>query len=174
MKSTQLLSKEHQNILKLTEAIMRKCATDKSIKKLDKDFFEKSLDFLKNYADKFHHAKEENILFVEGQKNSMQMHCGPGPINQMLHEHDQSRKLIKEIEKGLQKGDKNKVLKNAQEYAELLDSHIFKEDTILYPMLEGSIGPESDKELIKRYKDQEKKSEIDEKYYIELLKELCR
>lgn len=172
MKSTQLLSKEHQNILRLTEAIIKKCETDRSIKKLDKDFFEKSLDFLKNYADKFHHAKEENILFVEGQKSSSQIHCGPGPINQMLHEHDESRKIIREIEKGLIKGDKNKVLKNAHAYANLLDGHIFKEDTILYPMLEDSISPKIDKELIKRYKDQEKQSKIDEKYYLKLLKEL--
>ena len=31
-------------------------------KAIDRDFFERVIDFIRNYADRFHHAKEEDIL----------------------------------------------------------------------------------------------------------------
>lgn len=64
---TQILSAEHQNILKVVKAIVKECDVFESENNLDKAFFTKAIGFIKNYADKFHHAKEEDILFVGRQ-----------------------------------------------------------------------------------------------------------
>lgn len=171
-KSITHLSKEHKNILKLTGALRAKCEEIKSEKSLDKEYFKKAVDFIKNYADKFHHLKEENILFKQVSGGESAMHCGLGPIHQMLHEHDLGRKYVKGIENGIKKNSKSITAKNALEFADLIEDHIFKEENILYPMIEETINAKTDKELIKNYTKQEKESEISEKNYLKLLKDL--
>src|SRR3989338_3103473 len=119
----QILSEEHQNILKVIDALMKECDSLKSVDKIDKVFLKKIIDFIKGYADKFHHAKEEDILFVELCKDEMQMHCNP--TQQMLHEHDLGRNFIKELKKGIEIDNKDKIIENARGYAYLLKDHIF-------------------------------------------------
>ena len=60
---TKILSDEHQNILKVINTLIRECDALESEKGLDKAFFEKAIDFIRNYADKYHHAKEEGVIF---------------------------------------------------------------------------------------------------------------
>lgn len=85
MNATQILSEEHQNILKVIAAIEKECEKLDSGQKIDEDFFTRSIDFIRNYADKFHHAKEEDILFKEFCKDTSKVHCNP--VDQMLHEY---------------------------------------------------------------------------------------
>ena len=79
---TKILSDEHRHILKVISALAKECDAIESGKDLDKDFFEKAVDFIRNYADKFHHSKEEDIFFVELNKDNVQMHCNP--VEQMM------------------------------------------------------------------------------------------
>ncbi|MEK6816956.1 MAG: hemerythrin domain-containing protein, partial [Nanoarchaeota archaeon] len=65
MKATEILSEEHRHILKVIDAIEEECKALEAGKSLDKKFFLDAIDFIRNYADKFHHAKEEDILFEE-------------------------------------------------------------------------------------------------------------
>jgi len=62
-KPTEILTSEHKNILKVIDTILAKCGELESGAEIDKDFFTKAIDFIKNYADRFHHAKEDNILY---------------------------------------------------------------------------------------------------------------
>ncbi len=143
MTPIQILNEEHQNILKMI-ALMR----DKSVnsdQELDQEFWEKAIFFIQNYADKFHHAKEEEILFKEINAKEESMHCNP--VGQMLYEHELGRGLVKEMTAGLANGDKEKVISNALNYAQLLEEHIFKEDKILYPMAESAIDESSWKKI---------------------------
>src|SRR3989344_3474174 len=57
-KSTKILSDEHKNILKIADALEKECDAIKQGKLIDKDFFIKAIYFIRNYADRFHHAKE--------------------------------------------------------------------------------------------------------------------
>src|SRR3989338_2546354 len=95
----KILSDEHQNILKIIDTLLKECDSLESGNEIDTTFFKKVIDFVRGYADKFHHAKEEDILFVEMCKDEIQMHCNP--TQQMLHEHDLGRNFIKELEKGV-------------------------------------------------------------------------
>ncbi len=152
---TKMLSDEHQNILKLINALIKECNALESEKGLDKAFFEKAIDFIRNYADKFHHAKEEDILFAELCKDTVQMHCNP--VQQMLHEHDLGRNFVKGIEKGLKENDKNKVIENARGYAQLIQEHIYKEDNILYPMADEALNQQVQKSMLDKFKQAEHK-----------------
>ena len=171
MKPTQILSDEHKNILKVIEALNREIDAIESGKNIDKAFFEKVIDFIRNYADKFHHAKEEDILFKEFCKKAEEMHCNP--VEQMLHEHDLGREFVKGMEKGLNENNKQKIINNAKGYIQLLNEHIFKEDNILYPMADKALNDNIQKSVLSKFKQAEIKrfkKGVKEKY-IALAKE---
>ena len=166
----QILSDEHQNILKVIDALLKECDSLKSGNKINKDFFKKIIDFIKGYADKFHHAKEEDILFVELCKDGVRMHCNP--TQQMLHEHDLGRNFIKELEKGIEENNKEEVVENAKGYAHLLQEHIFKEDNILYPMADESLSLSVKNDMLEKFQRVEQKIIKEKNMYLLFLEEL--
>jgi len=155
-KPTTMLSQEHQNILRMVNALADECKLLESGKKLDKDFFVKIIDFIKNYADKFHHAKEEEILFAELNKDSGNLHCNP--VQQMLYEHDLGRKFVKALEEGLNKNNKLEIIKNADAYSQLIQEHIFKEDNILFNLADNSLSQQIQESMLKKFKQAEIKN----------------
>ncbi|MGR3178544.1 MAG: hemerythrin domain-containing protein [Candidatus Anammoxibacter sp.] len=153
-KATTILSNEHKNISKVIDAVISECNSLESGKETDKVFFEKTVEFIQNYADKFHHAKEENILFVELHKDGVEMHCDPIP--QMLHEHDLGRDFVKGIIVGLNENNKEKMVENAKGYTSLIKEHIFKEDNILYPMADEALNEQSQESVLAKFIEEEK------------------
>lgn len=126
------LMEEHVYILKVADRAEIVCRELESGARLDKDFVVGFIDFIRNYADKFHHAKEEDMLFVEMGKPGVEMHCNP--VEQMLIEHDEGRGLIARIEAGLKSEDVEKITSNMGSYVALIRDHIGKEDNVLYRM----------------------------------------
>ena len=169
---TKILSDEHQNILKIVSVVVKECDALESGRDLDKNFFMKVIDFIRNYADKFHHAKEEDILFVELCKDTVQMHCNP--TGQMLFEHDLGRDFVKSMEAGLKENDNKKVAANARGYAQMIQEHIFKEDNILYPMADEALGAEIQASMLERFKEVETKFEAEIKKLLSLVEEFER
>ncbi|MAG07236.1 cation-binding protein [Candidatus Pacearchaeota archaeon] len=157
MRATKILSEEHQNILKVLDVLERECGGLESGKELDKVFVGKAIDFIKNYADRFHHAKEEDILFKEFGKKSDEAHCNP--VEQMLYEHDLGREFVKGMGDGLESSDKEKVIASLRGYVQLLREHIFKEENILYPMIDGILGEDIQKEMLREFDKVEGKFE---------------
>ncbi len=160
METTIILNKEHENILKVIASVERECTALQSGKEIDSEYFTKAIDFIRNYADKFHHAKEEEILFKEFVSVSEKAHCNP--VDQMLHEHDMGREFVKGMETAITSGDKESLIENASSYAALLTDHIHKEDNILYPMTEQVISEETQVEMLAKFK----KVKLDEKYVV--------
>ncbi len=150
---TAVLSDEHQNILRVIDATISECEQIENGKKLENTFFENVIDFIKNYADKYHHAKEEDILFKVMLENSESMHCNPIPV--MLHEHETGRHFVKGMEDGLSEGNKEKILENARGYGSLLQEHIYKEDNVLYPMAEEALNDHQKELVLEKYKEVE-------------------
>ena len=98
------------------------------------------IDFISSYADKFHHAKEEDILFKYFDKQT--------EIIQAMHsDHETGRSHVKAMREALQKEDKDTIIKHLQAYGELLADHIKKEDEILFPWMDRNLS-ETDKNAI--------------------------
>jgi hemerythrin-like domain-containing protein len=158
METIRILNKEHQNILIVITSIEQECERLKTGTEIDPEFFEKAIDFIKNYADKFHHAKEEDILFKEFEDVSEQAHCNPVP--QMLHEHELGRNFVKGMQEAIKTNDKESLIENSNGYAQLLREHIYKEDDILYPMIEDVLSDGTEEKMFEEFK----KVELDKKY----------
>lgn len=150
MNITDVLSEEHQNILKVIDGVLKECNEIEGGKALDKEYFAEVIDFIKNYADGYHHAKEEDILFKAMLENLENMHCNPIPV--MYHEHDEGRRYINNLEEAIENSDTDEVLNNAKGYCFLLQNHIYKEDNVLYPMAEEALSLDQKEEVQKKYK----------------------
>ncbi len=155
MSPTQILSEEHKHILKVIDVLMAECRAIEAGKDINRALFKKIIRFIKNYADAFHHAKEEDILFVELCKDNVRMPCNP--VQQMLYEHDQGRAFVKDLEVGVKSGNRKKILESARAYADLLTEHIYKEDNILYPMADSALSQKVKSAMAKKFKRVESK-----------------
>ncbi len=153
--ATRVLSEEHQQILKVANALEAECRLIEAGKQPDKKFFEHAISFIRNYADKFHHAKEEDILFKELCRDTVELHCNP--VQQMLYEHESGRSFVKGIEDGLKENNPSKICRSATGYADLIKDHIFKEDNILYPMAERALSQKIKRSMLERFKKAESK-----------------
>ena len=160
---TEKLSEEHQEILTVIGAVGRECKAIGDGGGIDGDFFAKAIDFIRNYADKYHHAKEEDILFEELGRPDVQMHCDP--TQQMLREHEMGRDFVRGLEAGVEAENQIETLKNALGYGELLQQHIYKEDNILYPMAEQALSEARSREIAARFAEVDAKfAAVNEKY----------
>lgn len=154
MKAIEILVDEHDYILKMIEIAQRILQTD-DYTTVDINHVDKIVDFIKNFADKYHHLKEEDILFVEMQKFGMPR--DGGPIGMMLHEHNLGRDYIKHVEVGLKlfkQGDIGafaQIQENLLNYGELLTQHIGKENNILYPMAERILPDNVDNDMTNQF-----------------------
>ncbi len=91
--ASQDLIHEHKAILIALDVIEKMYERVQNDKELDYKDIEDIIEFLKVFADKCHHGKEEDFLFPAleevGIKNQ------DGPIGVMLAQHRQGRELIK-------------------------------------------------------------------------------
>lgn len=151
MLATENLMKEHQLILKYIDLIER-YAELSLVNAQHSILFEKApyfVAFIHEFADDFHHAKEENIFFRYLGDPGVLTHCNPIP--QMLNEHSKAREFVRNMENSLLTNDNNKLETNIAQYAKLLKEHIYKEDNILYPMGERGLSDMAKATLLKEY-----------------------
>ncbi len=152
---TQVMSDEHQLILRMITLVEKNTALMEQGQFRNWQFYLDAVDFIRNYADHFHHAKEEDVLFIALIKNGMPEK--QSPIEAMHMEHDQGRAFVRAIEEAATKalagemGQIPVIAENAKGYAELLRGHIDKEDKILYPLAERVLPEEVRAAMLQAY-----------------------
>ncbi len=108
-------------------------------------------DFIRNYADRYHHAKEEDILFKYFDENE--------EILKTMHaEHEKGRGHVRATLDALDKRDGAALVEHLRAYHELLKEHIKKEDEILYVWMDGSLSTRQVGELFSKF------SEVEEEF----------
>lgn len=137
---TTALVNEHRLILRMITLLERNALRTAGGTYTNWKFYLDGVDFIRNFADRFHHAKEEDVLFEALVANGMPRQNSP--IAAMLMEHDQGRVFVKAMETAAlealegHEGLEQIIAENALAYAALLREHIAKEDDILYPLAE--------------------------------------
>lgn len=136
--ATDLLVHEHDLIERFLVIIQEAANALESKPDFSLEPFDQTVEFIQTFADKFHHGKEEVILFKYMEQKGMSV--DDGPIGVMLYEHTVARGFTDGMANAINKvrsGDNSAIpvlIKNASNYAELLSQHIAKENNILYPM----------------------------------------
>lgn len=98
-----------------------------------KKFILECVNFIRSYADKYHHAKEEEILFTYFDDNL-------DIITTMRVDHKQARTHVQEIIACVENEDRKSVQVHLEAYGELLTGHIKREDEILYPWMDRNLS----------------------------------
>lgn len=163
MDAVDILINEHVYIKKVLAAIKRDCEQLVEGKNVDINFYRQIIDFVRNFADKYHHQKEENMLFnIMSEKNEA---LKTGAIQGMLLEHDLGRMYIRNLEDALNKyknGDKRQkayIVANAICYAMLLEGHIEKEDNAVYMTARRVLDKKTQEKLTEEYEKIEMEEE---------------
>ncbi|MDD4528116.1 MAG: hemerythrin domain-containing protein [Candidatus Margulisbacteria bacterium] len=161
----QKLMTEHDLIKRLLALVPNICANFDVSSMSQKQLITESVDFIKTYADRFHHAKEEDILFKYFDDNS-------DFIQVMLSDHTAGRSYVAGILDGLAENNESKIKTNLLSYAELLTEHINKEDEILYPFLEKQLSASLISEMYDKFLEVDKSFAGTEQKYSEWVKKL--
>lgn len=140
---TGVMVAEHRLILRMVSLLEKNSSLTEQGKFTDWRFFLDGVDFIRNYADRFHHAKEEDTLFTALVANGMPEKNSP--IAAMHMAHDMGRAFVRGLEEAAARalagepGSEAGIVRNAQGYAALLREHIHTEDKILYPLAEKTL-----------------------------------
>jgi hemerythrin-like domain-containing protein len=179
MDAIELMVSEHVNIKRVLKVVRAMCIKVLNNETVDFDDFHRVIDFVRNYADKHHHAKEENILFKK-MGDELGEKIAKGPVAGMFVEHDMGRLYMSNLEAALEKyknGDKDSrvdIIANAISYTDLLHRHIDKEDTAIYTFARRALSKDAMEQVEERCKEVEESAvgQGTQDKYLKLVEEL--
>src|SRR3990167_2038826 len=163
-KATEVLKQEHRVIEKVLAAVEKLAGHPGPI---PLEPWEKAIDFIRNFADKCHHLKEEGLLFPTLEEHGIPREGGP--VGMMLFEHEEGRGYVKAMVTALShakqdpQAARTELFQNAGAYLRLLREHIAKEDQILFDMADSALTPEEQKKLLKEFDEPEERELGDRK-----------
>lgn len=179
MNAIELMVHEHTYIKRMLVVARKFSLKIYNHEEVDFEDLYKVIDFVRNYADKHHHGKEEAMLFnkmVEEIGTTAEKLVNSG----MLVEHDLGRLFMQNLEKAItdaKGGNKEAyidIIGNLVGYADLLNRHIDKEDGVVYKFAERKLSKETLENLqaeCEAFEKEQTDKKIQEKY-IKLLEEL--
>jgi hemerythrin-like domain-containing protein len=139
MIATDILMSEHRVIERVITALETASNRYADGQPVRPEFFIDAADFIRGFADGCHHRKEEGVLFKMMSENGVPVQGGP--IGVMLSDHEQGRVFTRAMREAAVKlghgpdpAAGEEMVRSARGYANLLRTHIFKEDNILFPM----------------------------------------
>jgi hemerythrin-like domain-containing protein len=155
MKPTEELKAEHRAIERMLRVLGGVSERLESGDPVDAAHLAQIVEFIQVFADRCHHGKEEDLLFVAMAEAGIPTEGGP--IGVMLREHVSGREYVGTMNHAA----KQYVAGNAQAaeafaaaargYVELLRQHIAKEDNILYPMADRALSQAKQDELLEEF-----------------------
>lgn len=153
--ATENLEKDHAGILRLI-AVMEQMILNIST---NATHMEMVLGLVREFADGFHHTKEEHHLFPLLVKKGFSFQQGPVAI--MIQEHEQGRKYMAGMAEGIKdykNGNRSAlaaVYRNMQGYTDLISVHIRKENNVLFRMADRMLTAGEQTQLLGKFKDME-------------------
>ncbi len=153
MQATEMLMEEHRVIERVIGALETAAKRLRNNESVEPEFFLQAADFIRNFADGCHHAKEEGVLFKAMLAAGMRPEGSHVAV--MLVEHDQAREYTAGMVSaavGVKQRDPraaDQLIADALGYAALLRQHIQKEDRVLYPMADQVIPTERHAQVLR-------------------------
>jgi hemerythrin-like domain-containing protein len=168
MKPIGLLMREHRLIEHMIALMNQQLSEMNKTGKADPEFIQAAVDFIRTYADRTHHGKEEDILFKElAVKQLAPEH--KKIMGELVEEHALARKLTANLvaaRDNYVRGSEQalpEIVHFMQELTKLYPGHIEKEDKrFFYPCMEYFSREEQDNMLRSFYEFDQRM--IHEKY----------
>jgi hemerythrin-like domain-containing protein len=149
--ATMNLENDHVQILRLIDVMEKMVLCSNT----DVAHLEMIVNLIKNYADRFHHAKEEKIFFPQMANKGFSLE--QGPIAVMLHEHSEGRNYVKGMDREIENYKNGntaalvKINEHIQGYIVLLRNHISKENNLLFRMADNAFSEKEHQDLLEKF-----------------------
>jgi hemerythrin-like domain-containing protein len=151
------LAREHRLIERALEILVRICDDSRLRRRLDAGDARQVIHFLREFADRTHHLKEERILFPAIESASFFPGCG------LIDEHQLGRRRVKGMDEAVElasQGDAEAgraFRRQAWSFINLLREHIAKEDDCLANVVHRSFSREEGERLTREFEDLERR-----------------
>lgn len=144
---------EHRLIERMLKIIRKEAERMRETNEIDPVFIDNVVDFVRVYADRTHHGKEEDILFRDLAKKNM---TGEEKkiMGELIQEHVLGRKTVGELVEAKKRhlaGDRS-ALATIGEKLEVLVTfyprHIEKEDKVFFPAMMKYLSEEEQERML--------------------------
>ena len=136
--------------------------------KADPVFVDLAVDFIRIYADRTHHGKEEDILFQELSKRPLSVE-DQRVMKELIEEHffgRQTTKALVDANTRYRNGDESAladIVNSLQTLVDFYPKHIEKEDKTFFPASMGYFTDKEDQAMLAEFWEFDRKM-IHEKY----------
>lgn len=155
----EILTHEHRIIERALRALGGVCERLAKGESVPADVPAQLVEFIRTFADRCHHGKEEKHLFPALEERGIPRQGGP--IGVMLHEHELGRRLVREMEAAASayaRGESEaaaRFVSAAREYLDMLAQHIYKEDHVLFQIAENVLEDSAKAALVQAFEREE-------------------
>lgn len=159
---------EHRLIERMIAIINDALAQIESFQVVDPVFVDTAVDFIRTYADRTHHGKEEDILFRDLGKRDLSSK-DRRVMQELIDEHvfgRQTTQALVEDNTRYRNGDESAlqdIASKLRTIAEFYPKHIEKEDKVFFPACMVYFTDEEDQAMLKEFWEFDQKM-IHEKY----------
>jgi hemerythrin-like domain-containing protein len=159
---------EHRLIERMLAIIRQKLSQIKASNAVDPLFIDTAVDFIRTYADRTHHGKEEDILFRDLETRNLS-EADRRIMNELVEDHVFARKTTKELVEAntrYRNGDGSAldvIAGKLETLVKLYPRHIDKEDKVFFPAARAYFTEEEDQAMLAEFWEFDRKM-IHEKY----------
>lgn len=159
---------EHRLIERMIQIIKQGLAQMESTRRVDPLFVDTAVDFIRMYADRTHHGKEEDILFRDLDARPLSTD-DRRVMNELIQEHvfaRQTTQALVEANTRYRNGDKTALAdihEKMKTLVEFYPKHIEKEDKVFFPAARTYFNDEEDQDMLAKFWEFDRKM-IHEKY----------
>jgi hemerythrin-like domain-containing protein len=147
---------EHRLIERMIAVIQHTLRLAEQTQSIDPYFVDKAVDFIKIYADRTHHGKEEDILFRDLGKKKLSGEDRQ-VMNELIEEHifgRETTKALVEANARYRRGESGALADITSRLGTLIEfypKHIEKEDKIFFPASRKYFSDEEDQSMLAEF-----------------------
>lgn len=167
MKPIGILMWEHRLIERVIGLFPEEASRITKTRRVDMAFIQTAVDFIKTYADRTHHGKEEDILF----KKLAEKDLSPGLrviMNDLVSEHVFARGVVKKLVEANERYIKGEdalgdISAQLQTLADFYPEHIRKEDKDFFHQSMAFLSREEQDRMLRDFEEFDRRM-VHEKY----------
>jgi len=150
-----VLAREHRLIERVLDALGRICSQALREKRLDAPAATLAVRFVREFADRTHHLKEEDVVFPAIEAKGFFPGCA------LVREHEEGRervRLMADAIEGAARGNPEAVrlfVRKARSFISFLRDHIAKEDDCLADVVNATFSREEREALARQLVERE-------------------
>ncbi len=158
--AADILTEEHKVILKVVHASNSLAEMLENGEAVPPETLLGIVEFAQQFVDGYHHHKEEDILFPALEKaGNKAINCR---LKALRDEHQFGRKLISQLAQSIKDyvenkpGSRKTVMDSLLSIPRLYPGHMYREDTIVFPMIKEMLGKDQQDALVSKFEEIEK------------------